>query len=275
MLKGLILHKGQPSEVDVDRHPWQDASLVTPRHGVRKLWNEAAVRKHCKKKGEQLLIVPAEDTINGRALTIKEKIAAANRAKTEKRRRNKDLPDTLELAKGMKVMVTSNVETDLDVTNGARGEIVDIILDEEEPDIGDGAEVTLKYMPKYVLVKLTRTRASRLEGLDENVIPVEPMEVKFKVKVPGGGERTVIRRQFPMTAAYAFTDYRAQGQTIPTVFVDIAKVPSGTLTLTALDFDEKILMQGIEVELMDEDDRLEQMDVTTKQWWEQMSQTSQ
>jgi hypothetical protein len=32
----------------------------------------------------------------------------------------------------MKVMVTFNVETDLDITNGARGEITEIILDERE-----------------------------------------------------------------------------------------------------------------------------------------------
>ncbi|KAJ7865406.1 hypothetical protein B0H13DRAFT_1637101 [Mycena leptocephala] len=33
-----------------------------------------------------------------------------------------------------------------------------------------------------------------------------------------------------MTGAYAFTDYRSQGQTIPYVLVDIAKPPTGTLS---------------------------------------------
>jgi hypothetical protein len=32
----------------------------------------------------------------------------------------------------MKVMVTLNVETDLDIANGARGEIIKIVLDEGE-----------------------------------------------------------------------------------------------------------------------------------------------
>lgn len=40
----------------------------------------------------------------------------------------------VELAIGMKTMVTMNVETDLDITNGARGTIVDIILDQNEPE---------------------------------------------------------------------------------------------------------------------------------------------
>lgn len=30
-------------------------------------------------------------------------------------------------------MVTNNVETDLDITNGARGEIMDIVLHPDEP----------------------------------------------------------------------------------------------------------------------------------------------
>jgi hypothetical protein len=35
----------------------------------------------------------------------------------------------------MRVMVTKNVETDLDITNGARGEIVVIVLHEDKPPI--------------------------------------------------------------------------------------------------------------------------------------------
>jgi hypothetical protein len=38
----------------------------------------------------------------------------------------------VEIAISMKVMVTSNIKTDLDVTNGAHGEIVDIILHPDE-----------------------------------------------------------------------------------------------------------------------------------------------
>ena len=39
----------------------------------------------------------------------------------------------MELAIGIKVMVTENIKTDLDVANGVRGEIVDIILHPDEP----------------------------------------------------------------------------------------------------------------------------------------------
>jgi hypothetical protein len=69
------------------------------------------------------------------------------------------LPDVVQIAIGMKVMVTSNIETDLDVTNGARGEIVDIILHHNEPPLGDDPIVTLQHLPLYILVKLKQTRA--------------------------------------------------------------------------------------------------------------------
>ncbi|KAJ4501177.1 hypothetical protein C8R41DRAFT_749738 [Lentinula lateritia] len=84
-----------------------------------------------------------------------------------------------------------------------------------------------------------------------------------------------------MTAAYAFTDYRSQGQTIPYVIVDIAKPPTGKLNLFNLyvalsrssgrdtirllrDFDQQTLMAGHEPELMEEDDRLEKLNIRTK-----------
>ena len=40
----------------------------------------------------------------------------------------KDLPYSIEIAIGIKMMVTNNIETDLNITNGACGEIIDIIL---------------------------------------------------------------------------------------------------------------------------------------------------
>jgi len=188
----------------------------------------------------------------------------------------------------MKVMVTANIETDLDVTNGARGEIVDIILHPDEPPLGDDSIVTLKYLPSYILVKMQRTRASQLEGLDEGIIPVEVTTRNFQIKVrTNGGKyvtRSVRRRQFPMTAAYAFTDYRSQGQTLPYVIIDIAKPPTGALDLFNLyvalsrssgresirllrDFDDELFKKSHDPALLAEDDRLDKMDRITKAWW--------
>ena len=84
----------------------------------------------------------------------------------------------------MKVLVMDNIETDLDVTNGARGEIVDIILHPDEPPIDENEPVVyLQYIPAYIFVKLSRTCASRLEGLEDAVILVEAASTSMKISI--------------------------------------------------------------------------------------------
>lgn len=118
----------------------------------------------------------------------------------------------------------------------ARGEIVDVILNPPELPIADreGA-VKLEYLLLYILMKMDRTRAGKLEGLDKHVIPLESTKqtVMIQVQISKGKKvcQTAQRRQFSMTPAYAFTDYRVQGQTILSVLVDIGQPPTGMLSL--------------------------------------------
>ena len=187
ILRKLIINQPKAA-INFQSEPWKHAALVTPHHAVRKLWNESATWKWCGESGEQMFICVAEDRIGHRELTLAEHYCVAARGKTEKQRKRKDLPWEIELTKGMKVLVTDNVETDLDITNGARGEIVDIILHPEEPAIGNEPIVQLKYLSAYILVKLACTRASRLEGLDEAVIPVEVASTTMQITVQVHGK---------------------------------------------------------------------------------------
>lgn len=99
-------------------------------------------------------------------------------------------------------MVTDNVETDLD-TNAARGKIIDIILHPDEPPINrNNAFIKLKYIPSYLLIKLTRTslRATKLEGLENCKIPIEPTLTTYRIELVMVGwdmvpsQRTVKRK---------------------------------------------------------------------------------
>lgn len=300
MLRKLVVTHPECQPTDFAETPWRDVSLVTPRHAVRKQWNDAAVQKHCEQTGSRMFRCMAEDTIRGQGLTVAEQIGVASRgvrhgrgsSAAKKKPHRGDLPRQVDLAIGMRVMVTQNVQTDLDITNGARGEIVDIVLHPDEPPFDtEERVVTLKYLPVYVLVKLSRTKATRLEGLEDCVIPVEPVSQTFQIKVDKDSKsisRTVKRRQFPMTAAYAFTDYRSQGQTIPYVLIDIATPPPpGTLSLFSLyvalsrssgrgtirllrDFDKKLFMQSHSTDLLEFDDRLLELNGSTKLWWKRM-----
>jgi hypothetical protein len=289
MLRSLIITKTN-NITEFSTPPWKDASLVTPRHAVCIRWNEEALRKVCQENGRRIYVCTADDTSQGRPLNLKER-CLLERHRTKKGKGNrmtKDLPYQVEIAIGMMVMVTENVEIDLDITNGARGEIVAIILHETEPPIGEGAVVNLTRLPAYILVKLSRTKTSRLSGLDERVIPVEPTSTTYRmnmmVKEGKRRTRTVRRRQFPITAAYAFTDYRSQGQTISNVLVDIGPPPTSTLSLFNLyvalsrssgrdtirllrDFDDDMLRKSHEPALLREVDRLEELNLQTEVWY--------
>lgn len=266
-------------------------TLVTPRHGVRGQWNDAAVRKHAHVTGQQVYVCTAQDTVRGDPLTLEERYAFASRGSGGGKQggcRKGDLPDTVEVSLGMKVMVTQNVETDLDITNGARGTVVDILLHPDEPPLQQSGGVTpLKLLPAYILVKLTRTRTSQLPGLEPSVIPVEAVHKSYTIRYSASTGQPVTRRvrrqQYPMTPAYAFTDYRSQGQTIPHVLVDIARPPTGGLNLFNLyvalsrssgresirllrDFDEKLFLCSHTPHLLAEDDRLAELDKQTAAW---------
>ena len=191
MLRHQIVEHPGCVPTDFSTTPWNDSALVTPQHAVYTLWNNSTVHKHCSESQQQLLICPAEDCINGRKLTLPECYGVATCAaavnmetglKKQMRRKN-DLPDSIQIAIGMKVMVTKNVETDMDVMNGARGEIVDIILDPDEPPIGNKPVITLKHLPAYILIKMARTRAMQLERLEEGIILVQVASRNFQIKV--------------------------------------------------------------------------------------------
>jgi hypothetical protein len=114
----------------------------------------------------------------------------------------------------------NNLQTDLDIANGARGVITDIILNPDEHPLEEGALVTLKHLPECVLVKLSRTRTGALPNLEEGVVPIQRISARTQIRVRGRS-RTVTRTQFPITGAYSFADYHAQGQIIPYVVVNI------------------------------------------------------
>ena len=132
----------------------------------------------------------------------------------------------------MKVMMLQNIDTNLDVANGARGRITRIVLNSGETIDESRPHIQLTEMPAYIIVKLDRTKAPQLNGLEVNEIPIEPIQGKFQIyENPENKTKvTVTRTQLPITPAYAFTDYRSQGQTIPLVIVDIGKPPTGHIT---------------------------------------------
>lgn len=190
------------------------------------------------------------------------------------------LAERVELSVGMKVMVILNIATEGDVANGTRGIIEDIILDPRErlskPD--EEGKIWLEYPPAVVLFKPDICPFERFDGLPVGIIPISLSSRPFQVTTRNNKKHSLRRRRLAVTPAYAFTDFKSQGQTIEHVIVDLAKPPSGDLTpFTAYvalsrsrgrdtirrEYDESLFTTHPCEELREEDGRLEKLDRET------------
>jgi ATP-dependent exoDNAse (exonuclease V) alpha subunit len=137
---------------------------------------------------------------------------------------------------GMQVMVTLNVATEADLANGSHGTIKDIVLDPREELVSsdrtkDGA-VWLQYPSAMILFQPYHHKFDTFPGLEPGLIPIFPTEVNFTIN-QNGHQTGVHHHQYPLSAAYAFTNHKSQGQTIEYVIVDIAMTTKLPITLFA------------------------------------------
>jgi hypothetical protein len=83
----------------------------------------------------------------------------------------------------------------------------------------------LTNQPVCVLFKPDRTNGLHLPGLDETVVPIQPFKSRGFSIIVHGSTSTIVRHQFPLLPAFAFTIEKCQGQNIPFSVIDIADIP--------------------------------------------------
>ena len=100
-------------------------------------------------------------------------------------------------------------------------------VDRDGALIHDEIIVTL---PAYMFFELKHDIGIEisLPGLPPSVIGIKPVSLTYN----GGRGKTVTYFQFPITLAYAITDYKCQGQMFTWVIVDLKK-PSGGYSPTS------------------------------------------
>ena len=265
---------------DFSTSPWSEATLITPRNATKDLWNSAALERHCRMSGNRKYIISAEDTIKetGEVPDKRTKLAIAGL----KDEATKNLKMRVELAVGMKAMVVLNIATEADLANGTRGTVQGFVLDPREghtlPD--EEGHIHLQFPPPVIYFKPDIQTTTIFEGVPEGIIPISPSMVRFSVDIEEGKVK-LERRQLGIVPAYAFTDYKSQGQTMEYVIVDISKPPSGALspfsvyvalsrsrgrkTIRILrDFDPTLLMHHPSEDLRRDMARMERLDELTK-----------
>jgi hypothetical protein len=284
-VKKLVLTNPECDVPDFTKGPWSDATLITPRNAAKDLWNSAALDKHCRVSGNRKYIISAEDTLveSGETPDLKTRLAVASL----KDDATKNLKRRVELSVGMKAMVVLNIATEADLANGTRGTVRGIALDPREPRVvpDDDGCIRLRYPPPVVYFEPDMQTDIVFEGVPKGIIPILPSKVGFSVEGEEGKIK-LDRRQIAIVPGYAFTDYKAQGQTMGCVIVDISKPPTGKLSPFSVyvalsrsagrnsirilrDFDPELFMHHPSEDLRVDMARLERLDEITKAEYEQ------
>ena len=133
----------------------------------------------------------------------------------------------LSVIPGTPLMIMDNIDIPLGLVNGAIVEFYGF-ADSNGALIRDEIITTL---PTYMLIKLKHDVGVEiaLPGLPPSVVGIEPKLLTYKL---AGLGKAATYSQFPVTFAYAITDYKCQGQTFKWVVVDLKK-PNGGYSPTS------------------------------------------
>ena len=169
---------------------------------------------------------------------------------SDKRSETGGLHSTLKLAIGARVMLTANVDVSDGLVNGARGEVVHIVTNNNS----EVTSVLVKFDNNRVGVKSIQTGPHRARF--RHAVPLTKYEVVFFAKGKRGSE--IKRLQFPLTLAWATTIHKVQGLTLDEIVVDMkggrfspgqAYVAfSRVKTLAGLHINSKAIKKSVDVE---------------------------
>ena len=132
---------------------------------------------------------------------------------SDKRSETGGLHSTLKLAIGACVMLTANVDVSDGLVNGARGEVVHVVTNNNS----EVTNVLVKFDNSRVGLKSIQTSPHRSRF--PHAVPLNKYEVVFFAKGKRGSESK--RLQFPLTLAWATTIHKVQGLTLDEIVVDM------------------------------------------------------
>ena len=118
----------------------------------------------------------------------------------------------LKLAIGAHVMLTTNVDVADGLVNGARGEVVHVV-------VNDGKVTKVLVQFDHPDVGLKAIQSSAYHSAFPQAVPIVKHEVKFPAHGRRGAE--VTRLQFPLTLSWTTTIHKVHGLTLDDILVDM------------------------------------------------------
>ena len=208
--------------------------LVTPRHGTRIAYNRFTCRRIAEALDVPIFVVPSVDKTSRRASPlphIKETLRLLRDDKSG------NLMGELPLFVGQRVTLSQNLAPSIRLVNGSLGTVLHIELHPDDRAPGSFQYCRLSRAPRVVYVHFDNCTKSFMD-LPPGVIPMFAASYSVEAKdLLCRGKKTSLkftRFQLPLLPAYAVTDYRAQGATLPRAIIDIGVPSSGSLSKTSI-----------------------------------------
>ncbi|XP_069378951.1 uncharacterized protein [Paralichthys olivaceus] len=150
----------------------------------------------------------------------------------------RDLPDNIQAAHGVRVMLIRNLDVEDGLVNGTFGTIANIVTREES------GRTTVR----LVGLKLDNPTAGqklrkKVKGPSDDLVYIEKSEEYTSKK-------GVVRRQFPMKLAFACTAHKVQGMTMQSAVVCLKRVFESGMSYVALS--RTTSLQGLYITDLDE-----------------------
>ena len=210
---------------NVDITSISGAPIVTPGNKLVMAINDLFVTRHSQ--NTPVYVSTAKDKI-GKDTEVPRNVASKykNWACTA----TQGVPRELQLFIGMPVIITSNIKTELGITNGTSGIVRHIQFNTQEL-IGNQSNGIhhLEHHPEYIIVELDDVDIKPLDGLPPNHVPITPVKKSFSVNVPGKNEKVSVNRtHFPLVPRFSCTAHKSQGQTLSKAIVDLVPVHGKT-----------------------------------------------
>jgi hypothetical protein len=221
---------------NVDIASISDTPIIAPGNELVTAINNLFVSPHSQHTN--VYISTAMDYIAGKKKVPKN---VARLIKNLPATRTGGLPRELQIYVGMPVVVTTNIEVELGITNGTSGVIRAIQLNNGELITGDTGVHHLKHPPDCIIVELDDISVEPLEGLPANHIPItmkkgnRPISVTVGKTTAGKDKKVnVYREHFPLVPSFSYTAHKSQGKTLPKVVVDL--IPNNTKNRVKIEF---------------------------------------
>ena len=113
-----------------------------------------------------------------------------------------------------KVMITTNIDVNDGLTNGAMGTVTNVVIDDRT---GKMISILVAFDSKHVGQEAIHT--SVYKSKNQNAVPIYKTQATFPIHKKTSCQAT--RSQFPLTLALAVTIHKCQGLTLPKIVIDM------------------------------------------------------